>query len=179
MPWFRVDDSFPSHPKTRSIPRRARMAAIGVWTACGTWSTHHLTDGLVPRDVVEDEGGRQADAAHLVQAGLWHRAGHECGRCPQPGEDAYQFHDWPDYQPTKAKVMAERAATADRVSRHRRRSNGVKTGVSNAVTPPVSNAPPDPARPEGTGQVGLLTHPLELLTFNSSSHVDTKSKIVS
>ena len=56
MPWLKVDDTFPSHPKVRSIPRRTRMSALGVWLACGAWSGHHLTDGSIPHDVVEEIG---------------------------------------------------------------------------------------------------------------------------
>lgn len=131
MTWFRVDDSMPSHPKTRSIPRKSRMAALGVWTACGTWSAKHLTDGRVPADVVEDEGGLAADGQRLVTAGLWHAPGHKCERCPQPAAGEYQFHDWADYQPTRIQVLAERAASAERqrVAREKRaksRRDGVR-----------------------------------------------------
>src|SRR4051794_38738063 len=119
MPWFKVDDTFPSHPKVRSIPRRTRMAALGVWLACGTWSSHHLTDGSIPRDVVEDEGGRQVDAKALVDARLWHQAGHDCPSCPQPDRGDYVFHDWSDWQPIREHVLARRAESAQRKADYR------------------------------------------------------------
>jgi hypothetical protein len=140
--WF--DDSFPSHPKTRSIPRATRMRTIGVWMACGTWSAKHLTDGVIAGDVVEDEGGKRADAQALVNAGLWHGPRHNCDRCVDPPIGSYVFHDWKEYQPVRSKVLAERRATADRVARHRERNNG----ASNGVTGGVSNDAPGPARPD-------------------------------
>ena len=43
--WFKGDDNFPTHPKTLSIPRNQRCAAIGLWTLAGMWSGKNLTDG--------------------------------------------------------------------------------------------------------------------------------------
>ena len=137
MTWFRVDDSFSSHPKVRSIPRSQRRLAKETWLSCGTWSARHLTDGIIPRDVVEDEGGEQEDAAALVAAGLWHTDGHDCERCVQPPAGGYVFHDWADYQPTREKVHADRRATAERVAKYRAGKNAARNATSN----PSSNAP--------------------------------------
>ena len=157
MVWFRTDDSFPSHPKVRSIPRANRMRVVGTWLACGAWSAHHLTDGRVPADVVLDEGGKAVDAGTLVTVGLWHRDGHGCERCPQPGAGAYQFHDWSEYQKTREQVMAERKKTADRVAdfRKKRRNTG-----GNAVTPDEPTDQYDPGNEGGNGVTpSLVTMP--------------------
>ncbi len=151
MVWFRTDDSFPSHPKVRSIPRAMRPRAILVWLSCGCWSAHHLTDGHVPADVVLDEGGKPSEAAALVAAGLWHRDGHECERCPQPGSGAYQFHDWPVYQKTRVQVLAERKKTADRVADFRKRRRD-----GNAVTPTEPDEPYVDGNDDGNGVTPLL-----------------------
>jgi hypothetical protein len=161
MAWFRVDDSFGSHPKVRSIPRRTRMATIGVWTVCGNWAAHHLTDGLVPADAVEDEGGTQADALRLVAARLWHAGGHDCPRCPDPGPGAFQFHDWPDYQRMRVDVLAEREAAAERMRKARAKRRPPPDGYdgSSGERPPQqppnerpnfgrSSGNPDPTRPD-------------------------------
>lgn len=164
MVWFRTDDSFPSHPKVRSIPRANRLRVLGTWLACGAWSAHHLTDGRVPADAVLDEGGRAADAGTLVTVGLWHQAGHDCERCPQLGPGEYQFHDWSEYQKTRDQVMAERKKTSDRVAdfRKRRRNAGGNAVTEqdpsgpydsgnddgNAVTSPLVTLPPARTRPE-------------------------------
>lgn len=160
MTWFRVDDSFPSHPKTRSIPRSSRRAVIGTWTTLGAYSARHLTDGLVSLDSVLDEGGTRPDALALAKAGLWHPPGvgcnHPADQCPgAPTDGYYQFHDWFEYQPSRAQVLADRAAAAERQKRARERakekrhtaSNGVSHGVTDTVTAPVSHGPPVPSRP--------------------------------
>lgn len=160
MTWFRVDDSFRSHPKVRSIPRSIRLATVGVWTLCGDWCAQHLTDGHLPADSVEDEGGKAVHASALVRAGLWHATGHDCERCPDPGPAAYQFHDWADYQPTRESVLAERKAAADRMrkAREKRRGKGDDGEGTGGVRPNGdpnvppnsggSSSNPDPTRPD-------------------------------
>lgn len=116
--------------------------------SCGLWSAQQLTDGVIPADVVEDEGGSPAEAQLLTDANLWHAAGHTCPRCPEPPEGGYVFHDWRDYQPTREKVLATRKATAERVTQFRARkaagrnsvTTTVTTGGRNAVTTTVTDA---------------------------------------
>lgn len=96
MAWVRYDDQFPSHPKTLEVKARCR-AAITLHTLCSTWSSATATPGIVPLAAVIDQGGGKAQglrwARALVDAGLWHAAGHDCDRCPQPPTDGYVFHD--------------------------------------------------------------------------------------
>ncbi len=125
MTWFKVDDGFPDHPKVRSItPKGRRTACIGLWLACGTWSARHLTDGLIPEWVVLDNG-ILVQAGILAGSGLWHAPGHDCPRCGQPGVAEHLFHDWPDYQPTKAAVEERRRLRAEA---------GAKGGVQSGRT---------------------------------------------
>ena len=44
MPWFKVDDTWHSHPKAR----RASLGAVGLWSMCGSYSMAYKTDGWVP-----------------------------------------------------------------------------------------------------------------------------------
>lgn len=123
--WFKVDDAFPQHPKVLLIPRRDRPAAVGLWLLAGTWCAQQLTDGVLAAGMVAEMGGTTRAAAVLVEVGLWHRSGHvpdECldrelcpGSRPLPGS-LLLFHDWEDYQPTRRKVEADRAAARDRVA---------------------------------------------------------------
>lgn len=180
MTWFKVDDQFHDHPKVRKLRRAAaacnalltrgvtpdegRGVALGVWVACGSWASSTLSDGFVPVEVVDrfDPGG--VYAALLVEVELWHRE-------TQDGEDGYRFHDWSVHQPTREKVLQDRADTARRVAKHRAGkktaatvaeapepspdggaggsgnavTNGVGNGVSNAVP-----TRPDPTRPSQT-----------------------------
>ena len=94
--WFKVDDLLAFHGKTV----QAGNAAMGLWVRAGSWCGANLTDGHVPDSVVSKLGTR-AQANALVTAGLWHRL-----------PDGYLFHDWNDYQPTKADVEERRQKRA-------------------------------------------------------------------
>lgn len=137
MPWFKVDDGLHSHPKALA----AGDAALGLWVRLGSWSSNHLTDGLVPGNVATLLG-KPAVLRKLVQVGLLDRE----------GED-YRLHDFHEYNPSREKVLADRAATASRVAAYRGRKNDSGNGVTNAVgtasptrpdpTPPVLGSPWD------------------------------------
>jgi len=122
MTWFKIDDNLLEHPKFLQLSDGAQL----LWMRAGVWSARYLTEGLIPPALVE-KYGRDECAAELVDAGLWEHA-----------EGGFQFHDWLDYQPSKAQVEASRQKTAARVSKHRR------NGVSNGVTHGVSNGAPGP-----------------------------------
>lgn len=107
MAWFKVDDRLWGHPKWLATPARAR----GLWVTAGSWSASQETDGAIPRHVLGILGGRPADAATLVAAGLWSvtRAG-------------WAFHDWAIFQPDAASQRAKREAesAAGSLGNHRR-----------------------------------------------------------
>ncbi len=109
MPWFRVDDSFYSHPKVTELGH----SAVGLWLLAGCWAAQHLTDGFVPRTVLPRLGARPRDAEALVVAGLW-----------EAKDDGWEFHDWPHYQPTRVQVMADREAARQRMEKVRARRKG-------------------------------------------------------
>jgi len=121
VPWFRVDDGFHSHPKVLATP----PAALGLWVVAGSWSSSHLTDGVVPDDVLPrllPDAVKLAE--ELVTAGLWKRR-----------KGGYRFHDWTKKNPSKTAVENERKAAAERQRRRRqamssRRDKGVTHGVS-------------------------------------------------
>lgn len=114
MTWFKVDDSFSTHPKVLSIPRGApRLRAVGLWTTVGTWCARHLSDGHFATHMVDELGGTKADVRHLVAVNLW-----------ETTDTGYVFHDWADWQPTKAAVEADRAAARERMARNRSNKRG-------------------------------------------------------
>lgn len=106
MPWFKVDDAFYRHPKVRRLGKD-RLPAIGLWQLAGTWCADNLdttpTDGFIPLEQVETWDPKRRYAQRLVDVGFWKEAEHH-------GEHGFVFHDWPDYQPTKAERDAEREA---------------------------------------------------------------------
>lgn len=119
--WFKVDDSFWSHPKVIA----AGNAAIGLWARCGSYASQHLTDGFIPA-VIAKQLGSAGLAAKLVAAGLWEPVDEPCG---------YLMHDWPDYQPTRATAIMRRESNAERQRtwREKHQVNGERNGVTNGV----------------------------------------------
>jgi hypothetical protein len=135
--WFKVDDSFHSHPKIAATS----LAALGLWAVAGTWSGDHLTDGFVPDHMIPllSRGANEL-VTELVERGLWSRT-----------KGGYRYHDWAVYQPTRERVERERKAAAARQARRRetlsrRDSRGSHRG-SNAVTHTTPTRPP----PKGGG----------------------------
>ena len=103
MPWFKVDDQLHSHPKAR----RPSLAAIGLWTMCGSYCMAYKTDGFVPSWFVAGFKNGPKLARELVNSGLWMNA-------IRNSEEGYKFHDWTDWQPSSEEIEAERKAARDR-----------------------------------------------------------------
>lgn len=71
MTWFKVDDATPTDPRVLKIPRRERLACMGLWTLAGAWSSKHLTDGRIPAYMLEELGADMSHGTTLVTVGLW------------------------------------------------------------------------------------------------------------
>lgn len=130
MPWFRLDDSFHSHPKVL----RAGNEAVGLYVRCGTYAADHTTDGFVERSIVLLYG-TEALAARLVDAGLWHRT-----------RGGWNIHDYLDYNPSREAVEKERKDKAERQKRWREKQSRRVTGTSDNASGDA--APPRPAPKE-------------------------------
>jgi hypothetical protein len=144
MPWFRVDDGFHSHPKTLSTSLSAR----GLWVTAGSWSSAHLTNGVVRPQDLASLGGTPSLAAELVSAGLWdkRRGG------------GWVFHDWSGRNPTREAVEKDRADAAKRQRARRDRLSSQRDSRSDIAvthTTPTrrvgrsKNDLPDPSRVNG------------------------------
>lgn len=105
MTWFKVDDSFHSHPKVLATS----PAALGLWVVAGAWCGANLTDGFVPDHalprLLPDSGEL---AKELVSTGLWRRA-----------KGGYRFHNWGAYNPNSTAVVKERDAARERMRKLR------------------------------------------------------------
>jgi hypothetical protein len=101
MPWVRLDDSFFCHPKAVE----AGVEACGLYVWALTYSAHNLTDGHVPGAWVKQAVGARARrlAARLIAQGLWVENG-----------TGYVIHDYLDFNPSRASVLAKRKADSDR-----------------------------------------------------------------
>mgnify|MGYP001005845871 CR=1 FL=1 len=138
MPWVKLDDQFPNHPKVLAAGGDAAWLYVAGLCYCQSL----LTDGYIPAGMVPRLTDRKVPmvlAEKLVTVRLWEKA-----------EGGYRIHDYHDLNDTSDKVKAKRKATKERVERWRekRGSNGVTEPISNGVTSAigngVSNAAPHP-----------------------------------
>jgi len=117
VPWFRLDDSFHSHPKVIA----AGNEAIGLYVRCGTYAAQHSTDGFIPEEIAVLYGAGKAGphrctrtgkpetlADTLVRAKLWRRA-----------RGGWRMPDYLDYNPSKQAVDNGRRNAAERQRRRR------------------------------------------------------------
>jgi hypothetical protein len=162
MPWFKIDDSAHSHPKFM----RAGNAALGLWLRCGSYSAQHLLEGFVPKDIVKPFKGTPAQVQKLVDAGLWHDAGHDCKRCPQP-TDGYMIHDFFEggRNTTRAQHEANKKSAAERAakSRETRKRTGSASNPNNIQDAIGSEIDTDPVQNQtafsgSTAGQGDLSH---------------------
>lgn len=97
MSWARFDDASSDHLKVR----RAGSNGVALWWASVVWCSRHVTDGLIPKELVGDvwrpldDPAFDLDAAiaRLLEVGLWREEpGHYvvndfrsfCERRPRP-----------------------------------------------------------------------------------------------
>lgn len=109
MSWVRIDDGFPLHRKAAEVGPNGVGIFVGILGYCA----RNLTDGRIPKKELSlawPWGGVQLKkvADSLVQAGLLEDIG-----------DAYQVHDYLEYQPSRAEIEAKRAAERDKKRRQR------------------------------------------------------------
>ena len=170
MPWVRIDDEMPHHPKVVQVgPLGFAMQVAGL-----CYCNRFLTDGFIPTAAVPtfldfselDEhafNGRGGvcwmAVAKLVEAQVWEET-----------ENGYQIHDYLDYQPSKAAILAERernsrAGRASATLRSTQRQHNVSTVSTQSQ--PNPNPTPKETTPLGNGVVKKsLTKEQEPL-FNS------------
>lgn len=137
MTWFKVDDHLHASRKAA----KAGAAAMGLWVLAGSWSAAEELDGFVPAYMVARLAGGEGDnmASALVRAGLWLEGEHD-------GEAGFRFHQWAEYQPTKAQLDQKREDARERMRRARAKGGDVRANsasTSHAVTPTPTR--PDPS----------------------------------
>jgi hypothetical protein len=136
MPWVRIDDHFPDHPKIVSA------GPLGAWlyVAGLCYCNRLLTNGFIPVSQV----ARLVPADHpevfstkLCDLRLW-------SATTRRGVDGFLVHDYLKYQASKAKILKKRAETTERVRRLRTGAvtplQAAYTGVGNGV----GNTTPNP-----------------------------------
>lgn len=106
MTYFKVDDGIWGHPKFSLLSNDA----IALWVMAGSWCGRYVTDGLLPFQSLAMVRGSKQSAQELVDAGLWLET-----------PDGWLFHDWHDYQYTKAEVESRREYEREKKRRQRGR----------------------------------------------------------
>lgn len=134
MPWVKLDDHFPDHPKVDTLSDGAFRLHVAGLCHCARM----LTDGFVayervPRLVPKF---RRGQVEELVTAGVW-----------ESSDGGWSIHDYLVYNPSRAKVLADRAAAAERAQRSRERS-----ALRAAARSRVRARPPSPPVRDGDGE---------------------------
>jgi hypothetical protein len=129
MPWVRIDEEFPHHPKVAPVG----PLGIAMQVAALCYCNRYLTDGFVPSAMapmlltLEGIGRRTSNGttrpvtwqeivATLVGTGLWEQV-----------EGGWRIHDFHDYQPTREEIEAQRVAVHDaKVAGGKARAAGAK-----------------------------------------------------
>lgn len=132
MPWAKLDDTFHAHPKTAE----AGTLGVGLFAIALSHCSQYLTDGFVSeavlRRLIPDVEDPMAVAERLVKAGYFETA-----------NGGFQIHDYLDYNPSRAKVLKERADAANRMrSAREQRQPDVVCSVE--VQANISGSSPNP-----------------------------------
>lgn len=103
LPWVRLDSAFPHNWKILDLIAERKHKAVCVYVFGLSYCGAQGTGGYIPRRALMHLHGGKADAATLVQAGLWEEA-----------EEGWLVHDWDHYQPSVevGESISERARTA-------------------------------------------------------------------
>ena len=126
MPWVKIDDATPLHPKVI----HAGAQALGVWLACLCYAQRTLSDGFIPIK----------DLPYLLPGAQVHRAMKRLvkERLMEVVPGGYRIHDYSDFQPTREQVLAERKANRERQHRWQARHGN---GASNTLLTPLLTVP--------------------------------------
>lgn len=122
--WLKTDDRYPSHRKIR----RLSDGAYRLHHTAQCLAAHDETDGVVTADDVVDMAHGQRlrrKIRELTEAGLWHIAGHDCPKCPQPPADGWYIHDFLDYNDPHEKHEQRRQNERERQRKRRDRRAGL------------------------------------------------------
>lgn len=146
-PGFNVPLGFYDGPEVKSIPRRIRAAAVGVWTLCGTFSANKLQDGYVgPEDL------KTLCCTDAIRDAMMNTKGPDGAPDPLwvPARDGgIQFTKWVKYQRSRADVKAYREADAERKRTERKASKGGSTSDDSEMSDRTAPGhPPDHRNPQ-------------------------------
>lgn len=112
MSWVKLDDNFVGHPKVVGLSDRA----FRVHVRAISYSARQLTDGHIPAGALRELAASRKAVTELISASLWHESG-----------DGYQINDYLAYNPSRSKVLADRAKNSRKIKEWRKGKN--ETGM--------------------------------------------------
>jgi hypothetical protein len=134
--YVRITVDLPLHPKLAAIDE---PAAGWLYVVSLCYCGEHLTDGMFTLAVVNRLAGTDREIGkRLISAGMWHEAGHDCAKCPQPPDGLLVVHDYLRHQ--RSRSSAEQARRAGRIAAEARWGNrqdasGTANGMRSASDP--------------------------------------------
>lgn len=139
-PGFNIPLGFYDGPEVKSLPRRIRAAAVGVWALCGTFSANKLQDGYVgPEDL------KQLGCTDAIRAALKATLGPDGEPDPlwiDARGGGIQFTKWAKYQRSRAEVKAYLSAEAARKRNARNAKRGAATSDDGGMSGRTSGGQP-------------------------------------
>ncbi|MGB0096610.1 MAG: hypothetical protein WBP81_29235 [Solirubrobacteraceae bacterium] len=113
MTWIRIDDDLHSHPKIQAAWHQSEVS-VGLHLLALSHSACYLTDGHVSRAFVAlqlpNTTVRKQAVDALVASELWVVNG-----------TGWEIHDYLDYNDSREKILARRAAEAERKATRRQK----------------------------------------------------------
>lgn len=104
--YAKIAVDFPANRKLAGSDARVKWLDV----AAVLWSSQNMTDGrVVPSVMAAMAGVPQKCATELIQRERWHRAGHKCPDCEQPGHRGeVVIHHYTLHQDSAETIMQNR-----------------------------------------------------------------------
>jgi hypothetical protein len=100
----KLDVGYFENPKVMDV-FDASSIAICMHIASVLYCAQHVTDGVIAlRAMQRKSGGTSEDSQLLIDAGLWHLPGHDCGSCPEVPAGKVYVHDYLEHNRTSDDV---------------------------------------------------------------------------
>jgi hypothetical protein len=165
--WAKIDDQFYLGKKAARIDRDEQDLYLASLVYCNG----QLTDGFVPEAnlmllyvwaklpmTANAQASAQAIASRLVEHDLWELV-----------DDGFQVHDFLDWNPSRAEVLALKAARSEAGKRggQHSRANAQANAQASAQAKPKQNPTPSPS-PSPSQEIGNPSPPFQAIAGNGT-----------
>lgn len=136
--YVRISVDIALNPKLATLdnPAAGWLAVVAI-AYCG----QNLTDGeFIPGVVYRLAGVEPQVGKDLIDVGLWHEPGHDCQRCPQPGDRKLIVHDYLQHQRSKDEAQSLRSVRSKAGAEGARKRWSKPKPVANAMASAMANA---------------------------------------